>query len=643
MSKRLLALGLVGLLFAMLLVATEGSIEANNPSATVTSGDNSFIRVQYKDGYPRSGAGVQTFDGSIFIGITDANGEVDCSFLSGAYTIRAYYPLGSFSQFGGDITCVFPYNGTITNDSEITPPTITILSPQNQTYDGRLVPLNFTVYDYSPISWMGYSLDGQANTTVTGNLTLNVDAGSHSVVVYANDTYGNMGSSGTVYFSTLGGYVVIRVQYLDGYPRSGATVIEISPSPTGLGTSNESGYVEIHNVLKPGPYLVQATYKGSQFGPNTGLYVNENGYGDTNIIANYEITPPNITILSPQNSSYYVSVPLNFTLYDFSPISWIGYSLDGQANITVTGNTTLSGFQTFGSHSVVVYSNDTFGNMGSSATLCFTLHANPITVQYLDGYPRSGADVSSISGPWRGDIGTTDSNGQVSCDSLPPGPYTFRAIYRGPQFGQLTGGAVPDGATITANYEITPPNITILSPQNLTYANSSVSLTFTFDDPDVYDLSEPATWMGYSLDGQANITITDNTTLSVEDGLHGTVVYANDSFGNMGSSQTIYFSVDTVPPTVTVLSPQNTTYGYASVPLTFTVSEPATWMGYNLDGQANVTITDNTTLVGLSNGSHSIVVYAADAAGKMGSSAIISFVVDAAPSNCDGGKMPYLI
>jgi len=49
---------------------------------------------------------------------------------------------------------------------------------------------------------MAYSLDGQANVTVTGNITLSgLSEGSHNLVVYANDTAGNTGLSETVYFT----------------------------------------------------------------------------------------------------------------------------------------------------------------------------------------------------------------------------------------------------------------------------------------------------------------------------------------------------------------------------------------------------------------------------------------------------------
>jgi parallel beta-helix repeat protein len=93
-------------------------------------------------------------------------------------------------------------------------------------------------------------------------------------------------------------------------------------------------------------------------------------------------------------------------------------------------------------------------------------------------------------------------------------------------------------------YETTSPTIIITSPENKSYAvNASIPLTFTVD--------EFVTWMGYSLDGQANVTITGNTTLpTLLDGWHHVTVYANDMFGNMGFA-TVYFTIDTTEPDIT--------------------------------------------------------------------------------------------
>lgn len=97
--------------------------------------------------------------------------------------------------------------------------------------------------------------------------------------------------------------------------------------------------------------------------------------------------------------------------------------------------------------------------------------------------------------------------------------------------------------------EHTPVEISILSPANKTYNDSTISLVFT--------TNKPLTWASYSLDEKQNITITGNGTITdITNGLHGITLYANDTFGNIGSSQAINFTIAkpdlTVSPATTV-------------------------------------------------------------------------------------------
>ena len=175
---------------------------------------------------------------------------------------------------------------------EVLPPTIIVLSPANATYDTRNVSLIFTVDKAT--SWIGYSLDGGANVTITGNTTLtSLSYGSHRIVVYANDTYGNMGISNTVYF------VIVAIPM-----------------------------------------------------------------------------PPVVIILSPANTTY-TSTSLDLRLSISEATTWIRYSLDGAANVSITGTSaTLTGLA-LGSHRVRAYANDTTGLIGSSSTIYFTIEEAP--------------------------------------------------------------------------------------------------------------------------------------------------------------------------------------------------------------------------------------------------------------------------
>lgn len=93
-------------------------------------------------------------------------------------------------------------------------------------------------------------------------------------------------------------------------------------------------------------------------------------------------------------------------------------------------------------------------------------------------------------------------------------------------------------------YGTIPPAVHVVSPENRAYSATSVDLVFSID--------KPALWMGYSLDGQDNVTAGNTTLVNLPEGSHSVTVYANDTFGNMGASETISFIVAEPFPLVPV-------------------------------------------------------------------------------------------
>jgi hypothetical protein len=178
---------------------------------------------------------------------------------------------------------------------------------------------------------------------------------------------------------------------------------------------------------------------------------------------------------------------------------------------------------------------------------------------------------------------------------------------------------------VPVGYGTVPPELRVLSPENVTYTSGSVGL--------VLSVNRPTTWIGYSLDGRVNETVKGDGVLSgLSDGQHRLIVYVNDTFGNLVSSGAVYFSVDTLPPRLVVLSPENRSYGESDIQSVFTVDEPVSWMAYSLDGHDNVTITTNVTLAVLQDGSHNITFYATDLAGHNGTSRTVYFNVAPFPT-----------
>lgn len=99
---------------------------------------------------------------------------------------------------------------------------------------------------------------------------------------------------------------------------------------------------------------------------------------------------------------------------------------------------------------------------------------------------------------------------------------------------------------IPFGYGTVPPEISIASPASMNYTRSELALNFT--------VNKPSSWIGYSLDGKQNVTTAGNTTLTgLSSGVHSITVYANDTYGNMGASENVSFTISKPFPTVTVV------------------------------------------------------------------------------------------
>jgi hypothetical protein len=89
---------------------------------------------------------------------------------------------------------------TVYFTKDLVSPRISFLSPPNGTYATSDVELDFTVSE--AVSQILYCLDGKANQTLTGSLTLTgLAEGSHNVTLYATDLAGNAADPKALFFS----------------------------------------------------------------------------------------------------------------------------------------------------------------------------------------------------------------------------------------------------------------------------------------------------------------------------------------------------------------------------------------------------------------------------------------------------------
>lgn len=189
--------------------------------------------------------------------------------------------------------------------------------------------------------------------------------------------------------------------------------------------------------------------------------------------------------------------------------------------------------------------------------------------------------------------------------------------------------------------EITPPTITITSPGTGAYVtNSATPITFQLRD-EVNGSGIALSTLRFSLDG----TILTNTSpgmiltsvsggfngtytppSALEDGGHSITINVSDNDGNVAIAKSISFTVDTVPPSLTVINPaSDTTYtnqssltvtgataDVTSGPITLNITVGST-------AHSNVTVNGDGTfskVVTLLGGTNVIKIRATDKAGK---------------------------
>ncbi len=90
----------------------------------------------------------------------------------------------------------------------------------------------------------------------------------------------------------------------------------------------------------------------------------------------------------------WINLPLVIEINE--PTPWIGYSLDGNANKTIYGNSTIISNIAYGSHKIIVYAKDNGGNIGTSEVYSFNLTDQGISAATLTPNESTGNFTQSM-------------------------------------------------------------------------------------------------------------------------------------------------------------------------------------------------------------------------------------------------------
>ena len=247
-------------------------------------------------------------------------------------------------------------------------------------------------------------------------------------------------------------------------------------------------------------------------------------------------------------------------------LNWKGYSLDGQPNKTILGNTTIT-MPTDGVHSVQVFGNDSLGTMYESNTRYFTVSTSApqltinspvfgeiygaaaptydllITIPYEAIWYTIDGGATNITAS-----GLTGTIAQAEWDKLTDGIVTI-TFYANNSAGMIGSAEIMVVKYVTD--EESPPEITINSPSENEFFGSNAP-DYNISIIGFYDT------LWYTLDnGATNITASGLTGTidqtewdKLTDGIVTITFYTNNSGGLIGNAEVMVVKhvTEGIPP-----------------------------------------------------------------------------------------------
>jgi len=385
---------------------------------------------------------------------------------------------------------------------------------------------------------------------------------------------------------------------------------------------------------------------------------NENSTETRNILL--DTTGPLVTIvnpvdgeISPTNTTLALNVTVDDLLLDSSSCWW---AIDGEANQTITcgQNTTFNA--TDGAHLIIFYSNDTLNNIASDS-VSFTVStlgpnivlnspANDTAVNFTDNIPFNytptdpqGVDTCSLYGDWGPGWHLNQTNTSINNATS---NIFFSSIFDGE--GEHVWNVVcNDTAGLISTSEnnntffVDTVFPTIDFGEGTEIDGANVSHTNVYVNVSIVEVNERNVTFRLlnstgTVDTKTNFTggRTINWT-NLPDEEYRYDVEVTDVFNRKNQTALRNILIDTIPPSLDILSPENLTYDFnESLSLNFTVIDPlleSCW--YTLDGGPVNLITGcaNTT-INVSEGSHTLALFANDTAGALNDSETVTFLSD---------------
>ncbi|MFX0013822.1 MAG: SBBP repeat-containing protein [Promethearchaeota archaeon] len=321
---------------------------------------------------------------------------------------------------------------------------------------------------------------------------------------------------------------------------------------------------------------------------------------------NLDEEPPKINLESPANNTIHNSgKTINFTVRDLH-LSNVLFNWDEGINQTLTESFIITLPMGDDQHRLNVYAVDRAGNWAYNYFTFTTDDTAPLVYLISPGnwiYPEIIVDLSGDADHYWYYIDGVDIDNQTWTTAitrnLSNGTYTLHA------FGNDTVGNeayTSVSFTIDTSFAL----VVIDSPVNASYSSNNTSIELS-GDAESY-------WFYIRGFHDENQTYLPPVTFNLTDGKYVLHAYGNNTVGNV-THVSVTFTIDTIPPEVTIISPINTLYTSGSITINLFGDADFTW--YYIEG---VDIENHTwtSLVkrNLTNGTYTLFAYGNDTAGN---------------------------
>ena len=444
-------------------------------------------------------------------------------------------------------------SATICISVDMTSPTITILSPQNNSKYMDIIEISWNATDNSDVDHVKICLDGMILGIFGENETIstNLNPGSHEILLIAYDLAGNTGRARVIVYT-------VMVEIIE--PGDGANV-----SLHSIIVEWETLYIDNVDIYLNGSLIA------SEYSANGSMEIELSSEGKWNITisdstekAFYDCvfitvdwTPPTVIMDEEEIIRNTTDIEINIDYRDeITGVRRVYLYLNGSLVYTgLSRNIQINAEE--GKWILNITAEDYAGNANStSATLIIDL-----TGPFADLYPQDGQSINdtSLLISWTtydelsGIKGVTIS---IDDKTIYSGTSTEGSVWINITNGEHTIElCVSDRAGNTERrvsriYVDAPPFLVVRGIQNNTYINTdTIWISWYLFNGEIVEQHA-------YLDSIEIPISTNNTTLSLDEGTHIITIYVIDVSG-YEIEENIIITVDLTPPILNILSPEN--------------------------------------------------------------------------------------